>query len=350
MSELITDGAYGTGLATVTPDGTVLDVWYPAPALFSSERRHRRAAGTAADRAHRRHPRSAAADRPEPDRLAGRRPGRHRGRLPAAAPAVRPAGPATVHQPGRHLRACCPTTPGPRSARSRRTTSSGCGCEAVTAGIRLSVFGVDKFPRMTDYVVPSGVRIAHADRVRLGRPSGRRHHRHARGLLQLQRRHGRHLDGRGPDLAGRHRRRRQRRRRRRVDHGHAVRRRQGTGHDRRRAACSGANSGVGISLGDDCVVEAGLYLTAGTKLTLKADGTGAGGQGPGAVRDGRTAVPAELVDRRGRGGAPLGQLGWAEHRPARAVGGSVASDPPGNTVRAHDSGGSALTGRSVRDT
>jgi 2,3,4,5-tetrahydropyridine-2-carboxylate N-succinyltransferase len=34
----------------------------------------------------------------------------------------------------------------------------------------------------------------------------------------------------------------------------------------------GANSGVGISLGDDCVVEAGLYLTAGTKLTLKADG------------------------------------------------------------------------------
>ena len=36
------------------------------------------------------------------------------------------------------------------------------------AGARLAVFGVDKFPRMTDYVVPSGVRIAHADRVRLG--------------------------------------------------------------------------------------------------------------------------------------------------------------------------------------
>ena len=36
MTELITDGAYGTGLATVTADGTVLDVWYPAPALFSS--------------------------------------------------------------------------------------------------------------------------------------------------------------------------------------------------------------------------------------------------------------------------------------------------------------------------
>ena len=39
---------------------------------------------------------------------------------------------------------------------------------AAIAGIRLGVQGVDKFPRMTDYVVPSGVRIAHADRVRLG--------------------------------------------------------------------------------------------------------------------------------------------------------------------------------------
>ena len=40
-----------------------------------------------------------------------------------------------------------------------------------------------------------------------------------------------------------------------------------------RGCLLGANSGVGISLGDDCVVEAGLYLTAGTKLTLKADGS-----------------------------------------------------------------------------
>ena len=53
MSELITDGAYGTGLATVTPDGTVLDVWYPSPALFSSRAPYRRAAGTAAGRADR---------------------------------------------------------------------------------------------------------------------------------------------------------------------------------------------------------------------------------------------------------------------------------------------------------
>ena len=59
------------------------------------------------------------------------------------------------------------------------------------------------------------------------------HHRHARGLLQLQRRHPRHLDGRGPHRAGRRRRRRLRHRRRRLDHGHPVRRRHGTRQHRR---------------------------------------------------------------------------------------------------------------------
>ena len=99
-------------------------------------------------------------------------------------------------------------------------------------GQHLVVFGVDEFPRMVDYVVPDGVRIADADRVRLGRLPGARHRRHARGLRQLQRRHARHLDGRGPHLGRRRRRRRIRHRRRRVDHGHAVRRRHG-GHQRR---------------------------------------------------------------------------------------------------------------------
>ena len=63
--------------------------------------------------------------------------------------------------------------------------------------------------------------------------TSRRDHRHARGLLQLQRRHARHLDGRGPHRPGRRRRRRLGHRRRRVDHGHAVRRRHGTGQHRR---------------------------------------------------------------------------------------------------------------------
>ncbi len=81
------------------------------------------------------------------------------------------------------------------------------GFELTRARLRrrgtVTVYGIDKFPRMVDYVVPAGVRIADADRVRSGRPSGVRHHRDARGLRELQRRHPRHVDGRGPDLGGR---------------------------------------------------------------------------------------------------------------------------------------------------
>ncbi|GAA3069246.1 hypothetical protein GCM10020000_62140 [Streptomyces olivoverticillatus] len=57
---------------------------------------------------------------------------------------------------------------------------------ARAEGLHLQVTSVDKFPRMTDYVAPSGVRIADADRVRLGAHLAPRHHRHARGLRQLQ--------------------------------------------------------------------------------------------------------------------------------------------------------------------
>ena len=102
------------------------------------------------------------------------------------------------------------------------------------AGQPLAVYGVDKFPRMVDYVVPGG----RADRRRRPRPArrapGRGHDRDARGLRQLQRRHARHLDGRGPHQRGRRGRRRLRRRRQRLDHGHAVGRRH-RGHLGRRA-------------------------------------------------------------------------------------------------------------------
>ncbi|GAA3306838.1 hypothetical protein GCM10020295_64110 [Streptomyces cinereospinus] len=103
---------------------------------------------------------------------------------------------------------------------------------ARARGLHLSVFGVDKFPRMTDYVAPR--RGAHRRR-RPGpprRPPRRRDHGHARGLRQLQRRHPRQLDGRGPHLAGRRRRRRLRHRRRCLHHGHPVRGRQGAGRHR----------------------------------------------------------------------------------------------------------------------
>ena len=65
------------------------------------------------------------------------------------------------------------------------------------------------------------------------RPPRTRHHRDARGVRQLQRRHARPVDGRGPHLGRRDRRRRQRHRWRSLDHGHAVGRRQGSDHDRR---------------------------------------------------------------------------------------------------------------------
>ena len=135
------------------------------------------------------------------------------------------------------------------------------------AGRHLSVFGVDKFPRMTDYVVPSGVRIADADRVRLGAhlASGTTVMHEGfinfnAGTLGTSMVEGRIVQGvvvgDGSDVGA----------------GSSI---QGTlsggGKDKVRIgerSLLGANAGIGISLGDDCVVEAGCYITSGAKLTL----------------------------------------------------------------------------------
>ena len=155
------------------------------------------------------------------------------------------------------------TSPGRARSRASRPTRA----RLRAAGQHVTVYGVDKFPRMVDYVVPD----RRADRRRrpgpARRPPRRGHDRDARGLRQLQRRHARHLDGRGPDLRRRRGRRRLRRRRRRLDHGHAVGRRHEVVSVGQRCLL-GANAGIGISLGDDCVVEAGCYVTAGTKVTV----------------------------------------------------------------------------------
>ena len=78
----------------------------------------------------------------------------------------------------------------------------------------------------------------------------------------------------------------------------------------------GAEAGIGIALGDDCVVEAGLYVTAGTQVTLP---DGADRQGPRALRRRRTALPPQLRHRHRRG--PAVALGGhrAERRPARQL-------------------------------
>ncbi len=130
-------------------------------------------------------------------------------------------------------------------------------------GEHLVVHGVDKFPRMTDYVVPSGVRIADASRVRLGAhlSSGTTvmHEGFCNfnaGTLGASMVEGRIsagvIVGDGTDIGG----------------GASI---MGTlsGGGKEMVTIGqrcllGANSGLGISLGDDCIVEAGLYVTAGT--------------------------------------------------------------------------------------
>lgn len=134
-------------------------------------------------------------------------------------------------------------------------------------GRQLTVYGVDKFPRMIDYVVPSGVRIGDADRVRLGAhlASGTTVMHEGfinfnAGTLGTSMVEGRIsagvVVGDGSDVGG----------------GASI---MGTlsggGQEVIRIGercLLGAESGIGISLGDDCVVEAGLYVTAGTKVTL----------------------------------------------------------------------------------
>jgi 2,3,4,5-tetrahydropyridine-2-carboxylate N-succinyltransferase len=138
---------------------------------------------------------------------------------------------------------------------------------ARAKGLHLTVHGVDKFPRMTDYVVPTGVRIADASRVRLGAhlaPGTTVMHEgfvnFNAGTLGASMVEGRIsagvIVGDGSDVGG----------------GASIMGTLSGGGNEvitiGQRCLLGANSGIGISLGDDCVVEAGLYVTAGTKVTL----------------------------------------------------------------------------------
>ena len=143
--------------------------------------------------------------------------------------------------------------------------------ELAGRGLGLQVRSVDRFPRMTDYVVPSGVRVADADRVRLGAHLAAgttvMHEGFINfnaGTLGASMVEGRIsagvVVGDGSDIGG----------------GASIMGTLsggGTEVVRIGERCLvGANAGIGISLGDDCVVEAGLYVTAGTKVALP-DGT-----------------------------------------------------------------------------
>jgi 2,3,4,5-tetrahydropyridine-2-carboxylate N-succinyltransferase len=145
------------------------------------------------------------------------------------------------------------------------------GFELTRARLRrrgtVTVYGIDKFPRMVDYVAPAGVRIADADRVRLGAHLAAGTTVMHEGFVNFNagtlgtsmvegRISGGVVVGDGSDVGG----------------GASI---MGTLSGGGTEVISvgkrcllGANSGLGISLGDDCVIEAGLYVTGGTKVAI----------------------------------------------------------------------------------
>jgi 2,3,4,5-tetrahydropyridine-2-carboxylate N-succinyltransferase len=253
--------AYGSGIATYDADDRVLDAWFPAPALGDASR--------------------------DPlDLPTGTDAVRdvHTGLVTVVIDSLEkpPADPLDVYL---RLHLLSHRLIRPRDANldgifgllpNVAWTSFGpVAAEQVEAvrlrarrtGVRLEVYGVDKFPRMTDYVVPSGVRIADADRVRLGAhlaPGTTVMHEgfvnYNAGTLGSSMVEGRIsagvVVGDGTDIGG----------------GASI---MGTLSGGGKEVVSlgercllGANAGIGIPLGDDCVVEAGCYVTAGSKVLL----------------------------------------------------------------------------------
>jgi len=271
----MTRAAWAYGLSTTTESGSVLDTWYPEPALGEAP-----GAATLLDVP----PVLASLEGADPDREVRTSVVRTSVDLDAA--------PADVPDAYLRLHLLSHRLVRPRELNLEGifgvltnvvwTSAGPCAVEgfestrmrlAARHG-RVQVLGIDKFPRMTDYVVPSGVRIADADRVRLGAhlaPGTTVMHEgfvnYNAGTLGASMVEGRIsagvVVGDGSDVGG----------------GASI---MGTLSGGGQVVISigqrcllGANAGVGISLGDDCVVEAGLYVTAGTKVTV-VDGDDAG--------------------------------------------------------------------------
>ncbi|NEN77523.1 2,3,4,5-tetrahydropyridine-2,6-dicarboxylate N-succinyltransferase [Nocardioides zeae] len=266
--------AWGVGLATVAADGTVLDVWFPAPALGAA-------------------PHADAADElagVELDALAGV------DELRGVTREVRrveiddlQAAPTSTEEVWLRLHLLSARLVTPHSisldgqfgllANVVWTSAGPCAVEGFeltrarlrAAGQHVSVYGVDKFPRMTDYVLPTGVRIADADRVRLGAhlaPGTTVMHEgfvnFNAGTLGASMVEGRIsagvVVGDGSDIGG---------------SASIMGTLSGGGKQVisiGRRCLLGANAGIGISLGDDCVVEAGTYVTAGSKVLVTEPG------------------------------------------------------------------------------
>ena len=263
-------GASATGISTVTVDGTVLDTWFPAPRLTDEA-----STGTTQ------------LDEPPVELAALVGPDEARGvsRVSVRTEITDLAdAPVDVHDVWLRLhllshRLVVPhglsmdgvfglltnvvwTSAGPCAVDGFELTRA----RLLARGGALTVHGVDKFPRMVDYVLPTGVRIADASRVRLGAhlaPGTTVMHEgfvnFNAGTLGTSMVEGRISAGvvvdDGTDVGG----------------GASIMGTLSGGGTETisigRRCLLGANSGTGISLGNDCVVEAGLYVTAGTKVT-----------------------------------------------------------------------------------
>jgi 2,3,4,5-tetrahydropyridine-2,6-dicarboxylate N-succinyltransferase len=261
----VTRQAWGDAVVTVTePGGDPLDFFFPDPRLGPPGGPHQYSVGpdrTDSIRAVRiTHRRVQIADLDAPPGDAGD------GYLRLHLVSHRLVPPNGINFDGifKVLPTVCWTTAGPVAA----ADATAAQLRARAAGRPLEVQGADKFPRMLDYVVPSGVRVADASRVRLGAHLADgttvMHEgfvNYNAGTLGPSMVEGRISQGvvvgAGSDVGG----------------GASIMGTLSGGGTERIAVGErcllGANSGLGISLGDDCVVEAGLYLTAGTIVTLE---------------------------------------------------------------------------------
>ena len=267
--------ATARGIATLTHDGTVLDVWYPAPKLLEGPAAGEAVGGT--ERLEQSPQQFASLVGPDNDRGVARVAVTTTISALLDAPvdtydvylrlhllSHRLVRPHEVNLDGVHdlLANVVWTNYGPCAVADFQMVRG-----RLTARGPVTVYSVDKFPRMVDYVVPTGVRIADADRIRLGAYLAEgttvMHEGFVNfnaGTLGASMVEGRLsagvVVGDGSDIGG----------------GASV---MGTLSGGGKEIISigkrcllGANSGTGISLGDDCVVEAGLYVTSGTKVTV----------------------------------------------------------------------------------
>ncbi|CAM5691452.1 MULTISPECIES: 2,3,4,5-tetrahydropyridine-2,6-dicarboxylate N-succinyltransferase [Streptomyces] len=273
-----TTGAVAAGLATLTADGTVLDTWFPAPELsdapgpsgterLSAEQAAELlgAGATAAIGPDARRGVEVVAVRTVISSLDEKPTDAHDVYLRLHLLSHRLVKPHGQNLEGMFgfLANVAWTSLGPVAVDDVEKARLNARAE----GLHLAVTSVDKFPRMTDYVVPKGVRIADADRVRLGAHlAAGTTVMHAgfvnfnAGTLGTSMVEGRIsagvVVGDGSDIGG----------------GAST---MGTLSGGGSVIISigercliGAEAGVGIPLGDECVVEAGLYVTAGTRVTM----------------------------------------------------------------------------------